>query len=295
MWRSAELSIAASTSRCETGTWGPPVGGTTYGVTLPRIGAFHRRTNGQEHIVDRATGFFSRVGEVSEVAHFEDRVHGGTTIDVDPEHGASALAEIQQARGPFVVGPDLAAAHELLLSSLQRGPVDDLEVQERTYDVLDACITRAHPGFRGSSRRQSSSERRRLVADVCENLNTSDRISLVDIASTVHYSPFHLTRVFRTMTGITMSQYRTNLRLHSVLARLGDGATNLSDIAVSAGFIDHSHMTRTFVANVGATPSELRQLLRDGRPPARRGRAARRGWGPLPSETGVSPHYLVWR
>ena len=63
------------------------------------------------------------------------------------------------------------------------------------------------------------------------------------------------------MTGITMSQYRTNLKLHDVLARLVDGDTNLSDIAVSAGFIDHSHMTRTFVANVGATPSELRQVL----------------------------------
>ena len=37
---------------------------------LPRLGAFHRRTNGQEHIVDRTTGYFSRVGEVSEVAHF---------------------------------------------------------------------------------------------------------------------------------------------------------------------------------------------------------------------------------
>jgi AraC-like DNA-binding protein len=294
MWRSAELSIDASTSQCETGTWSPPESSTTFGVTLPRLGAFHRRTNGQEHIVDRTTGYFSRVGEVSEVAHFEDRIHGSTTIDVDPEHGVSTLAEIQQARGPFVVGPDLAAAHHLLLSALERSAIDDLEVQERTYELLGACITRAHPGFRGSTRRKSSSERRRLVVDVCEHLNTSDRISLVDIAARVHYSPFHLTRVFRSMTGITMSQYRTNLKLHDVLARLVDGDTNLSDIAVSAGFIDHSHMTRTFVANVGATPSELRQLLRGGRAAGSR-RSSRRGWAPLPSETGMSPYLLVWR
>ena len=115
MWRSAELSIDASTSLCETGTWSPPESSTSFGVTLPRLGAFHRRTNGQEHIVDRTTGFFSRVGEVSEVAHFEDRVHGSTTIEVDPDHGVSALAEIKQARGPFVVGPDMAAAHHLLV------------------------------------------------------------------------------------------------------------------------------------------------------------------------------------
>lgn len=229
---------------------------------------------------------------MSEVAHFEDRVHGATTIDVDPEHGPAALAEITAARGPFVVGADLAAAHHLLIASLERSAVDDLEVQEHTYEVLGVCIARAYPGFGGSTRRKSSSERRRLVADVCEQLNTNGRSSLVEIAARVHYSPFHLTRVFRAMTGITMSQYRTNLRLHEVLTRLVEGDANLSDIAVRSGFIDHSHMTRTFVANVGTTPSELRQLLRGGRM-KRRGK--RGHWGPLPSETAIPPYYLAWR
>jgi AraC-like DNA-binding protein len=295
MWESADLSISASTSRCESGTWGPSVDETAFGVVLPRGGAFHRRTNGQEHIVDRTTGHFTRVGEVAEAAHFEDRDHSATSIEVDPERGGAALAEIKEARGPFVVGSDLAAAHHVLLATMDRRPVDDLEIQERTYDLLGACITRAHPGFCGSSRRQSSAERRRLVAQVCEYLNTSEQISLVDVADRVHYSPFHLTRVFRSMTGITMSQYRTNLKLHDVLARLADDDTNLSEIAVSTGFIDHSHMTRTFVANVGATPSELRQVLRTGRPPSREARRRKRGWAPLPSESGVPPFFLVWR
>lgn len=296
MWRSADLSIGASTSHCEAGTWGPPQEGTRFGITLPRVGAYQRRTDGQEHIVDRTTGHFNRVGEVSEVAHFENGIHGGTTIDIDPEHGGIALAEIGQARGPFVVDPQLAAAHQYLLASVQRGTADDLEIQERTYDVLGACIEKAHPGFRGSSRRQSSDARRRLIADVCERLNTADRSSLVEIASSVYYSPFHLTRVFRSMTGITMSQYRTNLRLHEVMSRLSDGGENLSEIAIAAGFVDHSHMTRTFVANVGLTPSELRLLLSTGKRPARQSRVARRNWGERPpSETRLSPFFLVWR
>jgi hypothetical protein len=54
-------------------------------------------------------------------------------------------------------------------------------------------------------------------------------------------------------------------------------------------------MTRTFVANVGATPSELRQLLRTGRPPSRETRKGKRRWAPLPSERGVPPFFLVWR
>ena len=296
LWESADVSIAASTSRCETGTWRPAVVETSPGVVLPRVGAFRRRTNGQEHIVDRATGYFKRVGEVCEVAHFADGVHGATIIDVAPERSGSALAEIRQARGPFVVGPDLAAAHLLLLASVQRDPSDDLEVQERTFELLGACMTRAHAGFRSVRPRESTNARRRVVADVCEHLHASDRTSLIDIADAVHYSPFHLTRVFRSVTGITMSQYRTNLRLCEVLTRLADGGTNLSEIGLAAGFADHAHMTRTFVANLGATPSELRLLLRGGSP-SRAANRPRRSWGerPLPSETALAPYYLTWR
>ena len=105
MWRSAELSIDASTSQCETGTWSPPECSTTFGVTLPLVGAFHRRTDGEEHIVDRTTGYFSRVGEVSEVAHFEDRVHGGTTIEVDPDHAPRLSPRSRRLAGRSSSGP----------------------------------------------------------------------------------------------------------------------------------------------------------------------------------------------
>jgi AraC-like DNA-binding protein len=98
---------------------------------------------------------------------------------------------------------------------------------------------------------------------VCEQLHHSPNASLVELARAVHYSPFHLSRVFREVMGLTLSRYRTRLRLHDVLTRL-DGASDLNRLAADAGFADHSHMTRTFVTHLGRTPSALRDSLRSG-------------------------------
>jgi len=39
--------------------------------------------------------------------------------------------------------------------------------------------------------------------------------------------------------------------------------TDLASIAAAVGFADHSHMTRSIVAQFGTTPSRLRELLRE--------------------------------
>ena len=77
----------------------------------------------------------------------------------------------------------------------------------------------------------------------------------------VAVSPFHLTRIFRRVTGVTMTQYRSRLRVHAALERIDCGESDLSTIAASIGFADHSHMTRTIVAQLGQTPTALRELL----------------------------------
>lgn len=96
---------------------------------------------------------------------------------------------------------------------------------------------------------------------VCEHLHRTPNVSLVELARAVHYSPFHLSRLFRQEIGATISDHRTNLRVHEVLWRLDAGDRDLHKLAADAGFADHSHMTRTVAARVGRTPSVLRAEL----------------------------------
>lgn len=261
-WQSTGLTITVSTSCCAATGWCPPHEDQRFGIALPRYGAWRRRIDGVEQFVDPNTGFFRRRGDVTEVAHFTNDTHTGTIIDVDPELATPVLAELEQASGPFVVSPQVDVAHRLLAAAVRGRHVDDVTVQERTLSLLSAVLDHKHPRFSGHSRRATTTARRRIVDEVCEALQRTPRVSLVDVAKALHYSPFHVSRVFREVMGVTISSYRIRLRVHEVLWRLEGGERDLSRVAADAGFSDHSHMTRTMVAYCGHRPAALRALLR---------------------------------
>ncbi len=240
----------------------PYVMGRHDGIALPIRGAFRRRADGREHFVAPAVGFFRRVGEVTAVAHFDAELHSGTIVDLDRELATPVIADVTAASGPFVVTPQIDAEHRRLAASVRSRDPDDLEIEERTFALVGAVMSQRVTGFtRRPSRRAGSVARRRVAHDVCEHLHRTPASSLADLARAVHYSPFHLSRLFREEIGTTISAYRRNLRIHEVLLRLDAGERDLHGLAADLGFADHSHMTRTIVTRLGCTPSALRAEL----------------------------------
>jgi AraC-like DNA-binding protein len=130
---------------------------------------------------------------------------------------------------------------------------------------VDHCIT--EPARYGSSGRRANTvvAHRRLVGDCATLLEASfhEHLALRELAHRLGASPYHLSRVFHQVTGITVSQYRTWLRVHAVLGRLDAGDDDLATVAADTGFADHAHMTRTLTRQLGASPSEIRARLRD--------------------------------
>lgn len=87
-------------------------------------------------------------------------------------------------------------------------------------------------------------------------------VGLIELSRRVGCSPHHLSRVFVTQTGSTLSRYRSLLRVSLALHRLGDGERDLSAMAAELGFADHAHLARTIRAHTGCTPSACRDLFR---------------------------------
>ena len=83
--------------------------------------------------------------------------------------------------------------------------------------------------------------------------------SLADVARAVGTSPYHLTRSFKRVTGLSLHAYRLQLRLQAGLER-AVGGEPLDRIAVDCGFAHHSHFTATFREHFGTTPSVLRKI-----------------------------------
>jgi transcriptional regulator GlxA family with amidase domain len=66
---------------------------------------------------------------------------------------------------------------------------------------------------------------------------------------------------FTESIGIPLRRYLAWLRLQRAAAAIV-GGTPLAEAALAAGFSDAAHMSRTFRAMLGMTPSSLREAVR---------------------------------
>jgi AraC family transcriptional regulator len=88
-----------------------------------------------------------------------------------------------------------------------------------------------------------------------------DKLSLSDIARAVFSSPFHLARVFRRKTGLSLHRQLTRLRLRDALEHLANGKPDLTGLALDLGFSSHAHFSHSFRHEFGSTPSEFSRQL----------------------------------
>ena len=89
-------------------------------------------------------------------------------------------------------------------------------------------------------------------------------IRLADIAHEAGVHPSHLAHAFRAHFGLPVATYARALRLQWAIDRLADTELSISDIAVSAGFSDQSHLTRECARSLGVSPAEYRRRQRGG-------------------------------
>jgi AraC family transcriptional regulator len=90
---------------------------------------------------------------------------------------------------------------------------------------------------------------------------------LADVAHMIGVHPMHLARLFRRRFGYSMGEFIRRRRIEWALGQLADGEQTIGAIAVSAGFADHAHFTRTFVRLVGCTPTWYRNHAKRVIPP----------------------------
>jgi AraC family transcriptional regulator len=86
----------------------------------------------------------------------------------------------------------------------------------------------------------------------------SDHLTITEIATTVGIHPVHLTREFRKFHRCTIGDYIRKLRIEQACNALAHSDFSLAQIALSAGFSDHSHFSRIFKRFMRVTPTQYR-------------------------------------
>jgi len=118
--------------------------------------------------------------------------------------------------------------------------------------VMGAAGTATHSAPSGDARVALEETKALLVG------HDTEPPSVTAVAGRVAYSPYHLARLFRAHTGMSMYTYWRQQRLRLSVARVLDGDERLADIASDLGFSSHSHFTYDFRRTFGVTPHALR-------------------------------------
>jgi AraC family transcriptional regulator len=88
--------------------------------------------------------------------------------------------------------------------------------------------------------------------------HSDENQSLEAIAAITRRHPAHLTKEFRRHFGMSIGDYRRQVRLRRAEAMLLRKNENLAYIALACGFANQAHFCRSFKAAYGTTPSQFR-------------------------------------
>ena len=86
----------------------------------------------------------------------------------------------------------------------------------------------------------------------------TQEIRTEDIAEAVGISPYHLSRLFKTHTGLTLREYLARERIEAAKQLLATTDRTIPQIASLLRFCDQSYFTMVFRRQTGQTPGEYR-------------------------------------
>lgn len=104
--------------------------------------------------------------------------------------------------------------------------------------------------------RKSDVQRFALLQFIQENYAT---VTLEQVAEKFHYTPEHVSRLFKSTTGKTFTQLLQQVRIEKAQILLSDTNLTVADIASQVGYDTTEHFIRLFKKNLKITPTEYRK------------------------------------
>jgi ligand-binding sensor protein/AraC-like DNA-binding protein len=116
------------------------------------------------------------------------------------------------------------------------------------------------------SRPHRARDLRDLLNDIARHPNRA--LSLTEAAASTHWSPGHLSKLFKSVTGYTFVSYVTAWRISRAQLMLASTQMPVQKIAAELDFHQVNYFSRVFRSHTGLSPSEFRRQFsaRDGRP-----------------------------
>ena len=89
-------------------------------------------------------------------------------------------------------------------------------------------------------------------------MNIESHVSLEDISNHLKITPQYAVSCFKKHMGISLMKYSKKIRIDRSKVLLMTTTKSILDIALTLGFYDQSHFSKTFKSFEGVSPSEFR-------------------------------------
>lgn len=111
-----------------------------------------------------------------------------------------------------------------------------------------------------------TSERERYVKKIIAYIERryAEEVQLEDIAAELHMSRFHVMKLFREVTGLTVFDYLYKRRINQAkLLFFYKDEQTVTDVCYQVGFKHLPHFSRLFKKHVGLSPDQYRKKIRE--------------------------------
>lgn len=96
---------------------------------------------------------------------------------------------------------------------------------------------------------------------ILEHLHDPNKLSLVHLAETVFFNASYLSRLFKQVTNINLSDFIVNARMERAKQLLAQPELKIQDIAERVGYSNATNFTRVFRKLTGCTPQDYRVTM----------------------------------
>lgn len=131
--------------------------------------------------------------------------------------------------------------------------------QEMSYSSLSqylVLLTRTYPSAEPTDADEHKVSVQNRLAEALTN--SSAYITFQDAAKAMGYSEAYFSRYFKSMFGVTFSQYMNAIKISDAMLLLrGDSEMTITEVATCCGFNTIRHFNRVFKELTGVSPSEF--------------------------------------
>ncbi len=177
------------------------------------------------------------------------------------ECNAAPVGDLEHQPGVGFHDPTIASLGASILSDTREGTrQSQLFADHLTLAVATHVASRyggLAPMSRGARGGLAPWQTRRAKEILSANLDGG--VSLAEVARQCGLSIGHFSRAFRQSLGTTPHQWLVQRRLDAAKDLIRSCRMPLSNVALSCGFADQSHLTRVFTREVGASPAAWRR------------------------------------